>query len=94
MDRDVGTRGYGHGTHCAGVIAATANNGAGIAGIAGQSKGKVKIMAVKIYGFCGQYPCGSFRWALNGLNYALAQGARISSNRCGLKLIFLPVPFL
>ena len=77
-----------------GVIAASTNNGEGIAGVAGISKGKVKIMAVKIYGFCGQYPCGSFRWALNGLNYALAQGAQISSNRSGLKLIFCLFPFV
>ncbi len=36
----------GHGTHCAGVIAAQANNEKGIAGIA--SAAKVKIMALKI----------------------------------------------
>jgi len=79
MDRDVGTRGYGHGTHCAGVIAATANNGAGIAGIAGQSKGKVKLMAVRSLGSQG----GAFSWLLNGLNYAISKGAKISSNSWG-----------
>lgn len=34
---------YGHGTHCAGVIAAKANNGLGIAGIS-----NAKIMALKV----------------------------------------------
>ena len=67
MDRDVGTLGYGHGTHCAGVIAATANNSVGIAGIAGQSKGKVKIMAIRSFGVLG----GPTSWLLNGLNYAI-----------------------
>ena len=35
----------GHGTHCAGVIAAQANNGKGVAGIASQAN--IKIMALK-----------------------------------------------
>ena len=35
----------GHGTHCAGVITAKANNGYGVAGIA--SKANIKIMALK-----------------------------------------------
>ena len=66
----------GHGTHCAGIIAASANNGRGIAGVAGQSKGKVKIMAVKIF----EKGYGRISSALAGLEYAIANGAKISSN--------------
>ncbi|PKL75576.1 MAG: hypothetical protein CVV27_14645 [Candidatus Melainabacteria bacterium HGW-Melainabacteria-1] len=36
---------FGHGTHCAGIIAASANNGRGIAGVAPG----VKIMPVKVF---------------------------------------------
>jgi len=80
MDKDEGYRGYGHGTHCAGVIAATASNGKGIAGIAGNSNGKVKIMAVRSLGRSGG---GSLSWLLAGLNYAISNGAKISSNSWG-----------
>ena len=40
-----------HGTHVAGTIGATGNNGAGIAGIGWQTK----IMAVRVLGTCGGY---------------------------------------
>ena len=81
---DEGTRGdpmdsNGHGTHCAGIIAATANNGAGIAGIAGSSQGKVKLMAVKGLGQNG----GALSWLVGGLNYAISKGAKLSSNSWG-----------
>merc|ERR1719295_2068073 len=68
----------GHGTHCAGIIAATANNGQGVAGVAGVSKGKVKIMAIRILG-----PQSTVSNIITGLNYAIANGAKISSHSYG-----------
>ena len=69
-----------HGTHCSGIIAATPNNGQGIAGVASFTKGKVKIMAVKGLSDSGS---GSTSGLLACLNYAIAKGAKISSNSWG-----------
>jgi len=72
---------YGHGTHCAGIIAAPANNRQGIAGVAGISKGKVKIMALRV---CGGPRSGCVvTWQMAALDYALRKGAKISSNSYG-----------
>jgi len=72
------TQGGGHGTHCAGTMAATVNNGVGIAGVAGIAKGKVQIMAVRAIP-------GDFAAILEGINYAIAMGAKLSSNSWGGK---------
>ena len=70
---------YGHGTHCAGIIAASANNGQGVAGVAGFSKGKVQIMALRTFDVNG----GQATWTIEALNYAISKGARLSSNSYG-----------
>merc|ERR1712088_776815 len=70
----------GHGTHCSGIIAATPNNGKGIAGVASFTKGKVKIMALKGLADSGG---GTISGLLSCLNYAVDKGAKISSNSWG-----------
>jgi len=70
----------GHGTHCAGVIAAPTDNGVGIAGIAGVAQGKVKIMALKGLDDNGD---GTGSSLFGAINYAITKGAQISSNSWG-----------
>lgn len=65
-----------HGTHCAGTIGGIGNNGAGVAGV----NWKVKIMPLKFLAASGS---GSTANALKCLNYAVANGAKISSNSWG-----------
>ncbi|MCW3995393.1 MAG: S8 family serine peptidase [Candidatus Bathyarchaeota archaeon] len=65
----------GHGTHCAGIIAATLNNGLGIAGIA-----QVRIMAEKGLGADGT---GGSSALANAITHAVNQGAKIISNSWG-----------
>ncbi len=60
---------FGHGTHCAGIIAAAAD-GKGVVGVAP----KVKIMAIKVLGASG----GGTTWDIaRGIHYAYTHGARI-----------------
>merc|ERR1712088_697017 len=70
----------GHGTHCSGIIAATPNNGKGIAGVASYHQGKVKLMALKGLSDSGG---GTISGLLSCLNYAVDKGAKISSNSWG-----------
>ncbi len=62
-----------HGTHVAGIIGATLNNGMGVAGIA--STIDVKIMALKING--GPKGTGSLASAVEAVKYATRMGADI-----------------
>lgn len=62
-----------HGTHVAGIIAATANNKVGIAGAA--SNIDVKIMSLKVHG--GQNRSGSISNAIKAISYAQRNGAKI-----------------
>ena len=70
----------GHGTHCAGNIAAEADNGVGIAGVAGLAD-DVKIMTCR---FMGEDGGGRISDAISCLAYAVDMGAQISSHRFGI----------
>ncbi|OQW52819.1 MAG: hypothetical protein A4S09_08220 [Proteobacteria bacterium SG_bin7] len=62
---------FSHGTHVAGLMAATTNNAIGVAGVMGIGG---KIMAVKVLGNTGS---GSSANAINGINYAVQNGAKV-----------------
>jgi subtilisin family serine protease len=66
----------GHGTHVAGTIAGTANNGVGVAGVAPG----VTIMPLR---FLGPDGSGDLAGALEAISYATAQGAPILNNSWG-----------
>ena len=66
---------YGHGTHCAGIIAAVMNNNVGIAGVA-----QVKIMAEKVLDNTGG---GYADWFAEGVINATDSGAKIISISLG-----------
>lgn len=65
-----------HGTHIAGTIAAVADNGIGVVGVAPG----VRIMALKFMDETGN---GLTSDAISALNYAVANGASISNNSFG-----------
>lgn len=67
---------YGHGTHCAGTIAAVGNNGKGVVGVNWTSK----IMALKFLNSAGS---GSIADGAAALIYAADMGAKVSSNSWG-----------
>jgi hypothetical protein len=72
-----------HGTHVAGVIAATMNNNLGIAGIA--SNINVKIMSLKING--GKNGSGDIANAVKAIKYATMMGADICNLSWGTNKI-------
>jgi thermitase len=65
----------GHGTHCAGIVAATLNNGVGIAGLA-----QVRIMAEKVLDSTGH---GNYSLLIKGIYHAIDAGAKILSLSLG-----------
>lgn len=66
----------GHGTHCSGNVAAAADNGKGISGVAPN----VKIMAMRFLTEKGQ---GDTNGAIGAIKYAVDNGAQILSNSWG-----------
>jgi len=66
---------FGHGTHCAGIIAAVLNNGVGIAGLA-----QVRIMSEKVLDSGGS---GWSDWLASGIAHAVDQGANVLSISLG-----------
>lgn len=66
----------GHGTHCAGNVAASTNNGKGVSGVAPN----VKIMALRFISDKGE---GTTADAIKSIHYAVDNGAQITSNSWG-----------
>lgn len=66
----------GHGTHCAGNVAARGDNGKGIAGVAPN----VKIMPLRFLSEKGQ---GTTADAVKAVRYAIDNGAKVLSNSWG-----------
>ena len=67
---------HGHGTHCAGIIAADSNNSTDVAGISWQSS----IMSLKFLSSSGR---GSVTDAVDAIYYAVNNGADVISNSWG-----------
>jgi subtilisin family serine protease len=68
--RGSGVDDEGHGSHVAGIVAGRGNNGTGISGLCWSSK----LMAVKFMDSDGR---GSTSDAIDGIDYAIHEGARI-----------------
>lgn len=66
----------GHGTHCAGNVAARGGNGIGIAGVAPN----VKIMSLR---FISEKGSGTSADAIKAIKYAVDNGAKVLSNSWG-----------
>jgi thermitase len=67
---------YGHGTHVAGIAAATTNNGAGVAGLGYEAT----IMNVKVLDDNGM---GAYSWIVSGIIWATDHGAEVINMSLG-----------
>lgn len=76
MDLLAGGGNPGHGTHCAGNVAAVAENGVGVAGVAPNAK----IMVLR---FLSETGGGDTASAIKSINYAVKMGAQVLSNSWG-----------
>jgi subtilisin family serine protease len=71
--------GHGHGTHVLGTLAATADNGVGVVGMAPG----VSMLVVKVMGDDGT---GTFTWMCNGIAWAVDHGATVITMSLGANL--------
>jgi thermitase len=69
----------GHGTHCAGIIAASANNDKGVSGVAPL----VKLMPIRFLGADGS---GNLMSAVKAIDYAINNGAQVISASWGAEV--------
>jgi len=67
---------YGHGTHVAGIAAASTNNNIGVAGVGYESK----LMNAKVLGDNGS---GYYSWIANGITWAADNGAKVINMSLG-----------
>jgi thermitase len=75
-DGETGDDNYGHGTHVAGIIAATKDNGIGVAGVCPTCN----ILDVKVLNDTGY---GSTSAIANGINWAVSKGAKVINMSLG-----------
>ncbi len=85
IDWNMGGDDCGHGTHCAGTIAAVNNNGIGINGVAGGngSGTGVRLMSSQIFGG-SEENSGNSSVVAQAFKYAADNGAVISNNSWGM----------
>lgn len=76
-DNDDPTDRNGHGTHVAGIIAATINNGEGVAGVAG---GGTKILPIRVMSADGS---GTNRDIVEGIEYAVSKNVQVINMSLG-----------
>lgn len=67
---------HGHGTHCAGIVAAVGNNGLDVAGVCWNAR----VMSLKVLGADGDGSAGD---AVPAIYYAVANGADVISGSWG-----------
>jgi len=79
----------GHGTHVAGIIGATADNGIGIAGVVGA----ITLLPVKVMDFNGFVTTGSMSSVSRGVRLATDNGADVINLSLGWPLVFADFTF-
>lgn len=75
----------GHGTHCAGIIAAAGNNTRGVTGVSWNTK----VAALKVSKKALNNDLAFYSAAIEAINYANAMGFEITSNSWGVEQAFL-----